>query len=65
MIFDKYVNSGMHISKFMVLNSYTPHLYGLGAKSQILSSVASPRKKNFIAILRLVYIYSAWKTMFY
>ena len=42
---------------------------GLGAKSQIFGSIAHPplppRKKNSIAILREVCIYSAWKTMLY
>ena len=50
-----------------LLSIKTEQESGLGAKSQILSSVAPRRKENSIAILRLVCIYSAWnwKSMFY
>ena len=38
---------------------------GLGAKILKNRSAAPPKKKNFIATMHQVYIYGAWKTMFY
>ena len=69
-MFSKYLSSEQAIKdrKDCACLAYVkaPHPnFGLGAKSENLSSVASPRKKTSIAILRLVCIYSAWKTLFY
>ena len=41
------------------------YLNGLGAKILKNRSAAPPRKKNSIATMHQVYIYGAWKTMFY
>ena len=38
---------------------------GLGAKIVKNRSAAPPRKNNSIATMHQVYIYGAWKTMFY
>ena len=47
----------------------TPHLQllpiGLGAKSQILSSVAPPRKKMFVTIFSQGHVWGPQKPMFY
>ena len=40
-------------------------LIGLGAKSQILSSVAPPRKKNLVTIFSQGHVLGPWKPMFY
>ena len=44
-----------------LFNTYS----GLGAKILKNRSAAPPRKKNSIATMHQVYIYGAWKTMFY
>ena len=38
---------------------------GLGAKILKNRSAAPPRKKNSISTMHQVYIFGAWKTMFY
>ena len=37
----------------------------VGAKSQILSSVAPPRKKNLVTIFSQGHVLGPWKPMFY
>ena len=39
--------------------------YGLGAKSQILSSVAPPRKKKLVTIFSQGHVWGPQKPMFY
>ena len=39
--------------------------YSVGAKSQILSSVAPPRKKNLATIFSQGHVLGHWKPMFY
>ena len=39
--------------------------YSVGAKSQILSSVAPPRKKNLVTIFSQGHVLGPWKPMFY
>ena len=48
-------------------NSLTIHdiLIGLGAKSQILSSVAPPRKKKLVTIFSQGHVWGPQKPMFY
>ena len=41
------------------------HIYGLGAKSQILSSVAPPRKKKLVTIFSQEHLWGPQKPMFY
>ena len=40
-------------------------LFGLGAKSQILSSVAPPRKKKLVTIFSQGHVWGPQKAMFY
>ena len=45
--------------------SLTFHSLGLGAKSQILSSVAPPRKKKLVSIFSQGHVWGPQKLMFY
>ena len=56
------------ISRFFVSVTYLlfySFSYSVGAKSQLLSSVASPRKKNFATIFSQGHVLGPWKPMFY
>ena len=41
------------------------HIVSVGAKSQILSSVAPPRKKNLATIFSQGHVLGPWKPTFY
>ena len=41
------------------------YLFSVGAKCQILSSVAPPRKKNLVTIFNQGHVLGPWKPMFY
>ena len=44
---------------------YKGTAFSVGAKSQILSSVAPPRKKNLVTIFSQGHVLGPWKPMFY
>ena len=44
---------------------FRTEIYGLGAKSQILSSVAPPRKKKLVTIFSQGHVWGPQKPMFY
>ena len=49
----------------MMVRLETRYPFGLGAKSQILSSVAPPRKKKLVTIFSQGHIWGPQKPMFY
>ena len=57
------------ISKAFLREDGATHLQNgktsVGAKSQILSSVAPPRKKNLVTIFSQGHVLGPWKPMFY
>ena len=55
----------LEIKTIQLILLYSCFCYSLGAKSENLSSVAPPGKRNSIDTICKVYVYGAWKTMFY
>ena len=49
----------------LVTDGNTKICCSVGAKSQILSSVAPPRKKNLVTIFSQGHVLGPWKPMFY
>ena len=50
----------------IVVSTETPQTTtSVGAKSQILSSVAPPRKKNLVTFFSQGHVLGPWKPMFY
>ena len=50
---------------YPIFSSYIVCVNSVGAKSQILSSVAPPRKKNLVTIFSQGHVLGLWKPMFY
>ena len=53
-----------HTNNNLAPRSESDHI-SVGAKSQILSSVAPPRKKNLVTIFSQGQVLGPWKPMFY